>query len=188
LAALLTNDDPLPSSLKLLVCWDNEEIGSQTAQGAASPIVANTLERIVLASGGDRESFLALLPSSLCLSLDVSHAWHPGYSDRYEPEHKPLLGEGVVLKINANQRYASEAETCAEVIHLGKKSKVPIQKVINRGNVAGGSTIGPHFATATTIPTVDIGIPLLSMHSIRELIHLDDQHSLYKILDQFLTG
>lgn len=186
LAALLHNDDPSSSTMKMLVCWDNEEIGSQTAQGAASPMVLHTIERIFLSLEQDREDFLASLVESMCLSIDVSHAWHPGYPDRYEPDHKPLLGGGVTVKINANQKYASESESIADIVSLCAKAKLNLQKVINRGNIAGGSTIGPHFTTTTTIPTVDIGVPLLSMHSAREMIHLQDQLDLTTLLDRFL--
>lgn len=186
LEALLQVKDPHSNAIQMLCAWDHEEIGSRTAEGAESPFIARILERITLAFKMDREAYLQLLPASLCLSLDVAHAWHPNYAERYEPQHKLILGEGVVLKSNAGQRHLSNVQTAGLITHLAQKAKVKIQRAIDRGDHPSGSTIGPAHASVTGMPTIDLGCPLLSMHSVRELIALDDMKSLEKLLVAFL--
>lgn len=164
-------------TLKLAVFWDNEEIGSGTGHGASSPFAEHLLERLV-----GREQLLRLLPESLCISNDLAHAFHPNYPDKHDPEHAPLLGEGVVVKFNAGARYATDARSGGLLERLATQHKIPTQKFVVRSDIACGSTIGPLHTTATGMPTVDIGIPQLSMHSARELIAKKDQLAMVKLL------
>lgn len=186
LEALLQVKEPHPNAIQMLCSWDHEEIGSRTAEGAESPFLARILERITLSLSMDREAYLQLLPASLCLSLDVAHGWHPNYADRYEPQHKLILGQGVVLKSNAGQRHLSNVQTSGLITHLAEKAKVKIQRAADRGDYPSGSTIGPVHAAVTGMATLDLGCPLLSMHSARELISPDDLKSLTKLLVAFL--
>ncbi len=164
------------SALKMIVLWDNEEIGSATPQGAESPYVLHVLERLV-----DRSDLLRLLPQSLCVSIDLAHGVHPNYSDRHDPNHSPLLGEGIVIKYNANQRYATDARSSAMLQKVCADHKIPTQKFVVRSDIPCGSTIGPLHAKVSGMPTVDIGIPQLSMHSARELIASADHINMARL-------
>lgn len=164
--------------LNMVAFWDHEEIGSETAQGAGSPFLPQLLERIA----GNREGYFRLLSESLCVSVDVGHALHPNYPDKHEPRHPLLLNEGIILKNSAQYRYATDARTGAFVEDLCHKNKLRLQRFTGRGDISGGSTIGPVAAHLMGMPTVDIGIAQLSMHSCRELIGVRDQQDLTKLL------
>lgn len=164
--------------------WDHEEIGSRTSTGAASPFIEQLLERICLASKLNREEFLQLLQSSHCLSVDYAHARHPNYGDRHEPRYQPLLGKGPCIKYNAAQNYASDADLQATIYQIAKHKKIALQKYLNRGDIPGGSTIGPIHAARTGMATADIGCSLLSMHSIREMVSIDDHLALCDLLKE----
>ena len=187
LTALLGAKEPAENTIKMAIFWDNEEVGSQTAQGAGSPFLSDTLERISLALGMDRESYLRLLSQSLCFSVDSAHALHPNHSDRHEPQHQPLLGHGTVLKINAQQRYASSAQTATVLERAAREQGLKLQKFVSRTDMPCGSTIGPISSTRTGIPTVDLGIPQLSMHSIREVAAWKDQLEMCQLLEAALS-
>lgn len=173
--------------LKMAVFWDNEEVGSSTAQGAASPFLMHTLERILLSYGKSREDYFQLLENSLCLSVDLAHAVHPNYPERHDPLHQPVLGKGIVLKSNAKQRYASNARTAAVISQLCQKAHIPLQHFVSRGDMPCGSTIGPIHATLTGMPTVDIGSPQLSMHAARELMACEDHLSMIRLISAFFN-
>lgn len=160
--------------LAMAVFWDHEEIGSQTDTGALSPLFVDTLERITLALGLSRQEFLDIKDRSQTYSVDVSHAQNPNYQDKMEPAHKNFLGQGPVLKWSTTYRYATTASSSR---HLP-----PLQNFIANANFKGGSTLGPLHATRSGIPTVDLGSPQLSMHSIRELISLKDHQALIELL------
>ncbi|MBS4167400.1 M18 family aminopeptidase [Parachlamydia sp. AcF125] len=177
--------EPENENLKMMVVWDNEEIGSATAQGAESPFLAHTLERIMIGYNQTREDYLRLLNNSMCISVDLAHAVHPNYLEKHDPLHQPVLGEGIVLKSNAKQRYASEAWTSALITHLCQKEKIPLQHFVSRGDMPCGSTIGPLHATSTGMPTVDIGCPQLSMHAARELMANIDYLHMRRLLEAF---
>ena len=187
LMALVQNKTPHSSMLKMITFWDNEEIGSETAQGAASPFVSHTTERIVYALNGQRENYLRLISQSLCVSVDLAHALHPNYLEKHEPRHQPILGKGIVLKYNAQQRYASDARTSAVIASLCQEAKLPLQKFVARSDMPCGSTIGPIHAHLTGMPTVDIGSPQLSMHSARELMACQDHLDMCELLASVLT-
>lgn len=176
---------PHGNILKMCVFWDNEEIGSETAHGAASPFFAETLERILLSLGYDRQTYLRLLASSICLSVDLAHALHPNYMEKHEPRHQTPLGSGVIIKHSTQQRYASDARTAGYAASLCLQNKIPFKHMINRADIPSGTTIGPIHANNTGMPTVDIGIPQLSMHSARELIACVDQIAMIDMLTAF---
>jgi len=186
--ALLGIKKPSKDQLQMAFFWDNEEVGSGTAQGAHSPFLMQTLERICLASKIEREGFLRLLSQGICLSVDLAHALHPNYNDKHEPRHPTLMNKGIVLKTNAQQRYASDAVTTGLIAGLCKERKIPFQYFIPRNDIPSGSTIGPINAQVTGMTTLDLGCVELSMHSARELAAVEDLMNLTKLLGAFLGG
>ena len=185
LKGFTAENKPDSETLKMVAFWDNEEIGSHTAQGAGSPFVPQVIERILLSQKLSREDYFQLLSRSLCVSVDLTHAVHPNYQDKHEPHHLLLLNEGVAIKTNAQHRYASDARSCAAIIALCKEHKIPYQKYAARGDIPAGTTVGPIHANLTGMPTVDIGPPQLSMHSCRELMGIQDYLALQKLLAKF---
>ena len=147
-----------------------------------------TLERITHGLGGDRDSWLRALAGSICLSADMAHAIHPNYPEKHEPYHFPLLNHGPVVKGNASMRYATNAETSALFRGLCGRAGVPVQDVINRADLACGTTIGPHVAAALGVPTVDVGNPMLSMHSAREMCGSEDHGMMIRAMREFFRG
>jgi aspartyl aminopeptidase len=171
----------------MTVLWDNEEIGSNTAQGASSPFISQTIERITIAPKLSREDYFQMISRSLCVSVDLGHALHPNYKDKHEPRHVALLNKGVIIKANAQNRYASDARSTATIVSLCKKYNIPFQKYVSRGDIPCGTTVGPIHAHITGMPTIDIGISQLSMHSCRELMSAKDYIALYELLKAFFT-
>lgn len=168
--------------------FDHEEVGSETAYGAQSGFLPRALERIVLgASGsrGSREDYHRALAGSLCVSADMAHAVHPNYESRHESRHKPVLNGGPVVKINAQQRYATSGATAALFRDLCARAEVPVQHYAHRTDLPCGSTIGPIASTLLGIRTVDVGNPMLSMHSIRELGGAKDPAMMTRVLTSF---
>lgn len=176
---------PHKDLLRMAVFWDNEEIGSNTSQGAGSPFLPYTLERICLSLKLDREDLFRLVSQSLCLSVDFGHALHPNYPEKHEPRHLLLMNKGIAIKTNAQQRYASDAKSVSEIVSLCRKHKIPYQKFVARNDIPSGTTIGPIHANLTGMPTLDIGCAQLSMHSARELASCADHLSLCKLLGEF---
>ncbi|MFW6377617.1 MAG: M18 family aminopeptidase [bacterium] len=170
---------------RVLVLFDNEEIGSKTKQGADSPFLRNTLERISLSIGYAREEFFSALNNSYMISADMAHAVHPNYSEKHDPTNKNYLNKGPVVKISSNQKYTSDSESIAIFKELCRKADIPYQSFVNRSDQRGGSTIGPVSAGQLAIKSVDIGNPLLAMHSIRELAGVKDVHYIKKLFDNF---
>jgi len=173
LRGLLAADDDVEAT-PVVCLYDHEEVGSTSSTGADSAMLASLLERIALASGADRDGFHAALTRSLCVSADMAHATHPNYADRHEPDHHVHIGEGPVVKVNANQRYASDAESVGVLLQLCADAGIPTQRFVTRTDLPCGSTIGPITAARLGIPTVDVGIAQLAMHSARELCGADD--------------
>lgn len=173
------------SGINVVACYDNEECGSSTKQGAGSPVLANLLERIVLSLGGDRNDYLRSLESSFLISADLAHAVHPNYADQHDPTNHPIINKGPVIKISSNQKYTSDSDSSAVFMQLCKKADVPFQLFVNRSDKAGGSTIGPISSTIMPIRSVDIGTPILGMHSIREFAGVDDHLFVYKAFKVF---
>jgi len=171
-----------PSRPSMAVLFDHEEVGSASATGAAGPLLEHLLERLSLLAGNDRDAFLRMLRQSHCVSADNSHALHPNYLDRHHPLHAPLLNHGVAIKTNVGQRYASSVESTAPILEAFERIAQTPQWFSSKNVVPCGSTIGPVMATRLGIETVDIGIPQLSMHSIREVCGRTDPDVLRELL------
>ena len=172
----------------VVVLFDHEEVGSATASGAGAPLLPAILERILLDLGGARSDYHRAIARSVCVSADMAHALHPNYPDRHEARHRPALNGGPVIKSNAQQRYATCARTAAIFAELCRSAKVPVQHYAHRTDLPCGSTIGPITATLLGIRTVDVGNPMLSMHSIRELSGARDPAMMTTVLASFFTS
>ena len=167
----------------LLVCNDHEEVGSLSTSGAQGPFLLSTLRRLA----GDDAGLAALVQGSMMISADNAHGIHPNYADRHDDNHGPRLNGGPVIKINANQRYATNAETAGLYRLLAEQAKVPVQSFVVRTDLGCGSTIGPITAGGTGIRTLDIGVPTFAMHSIRELAGSRDACNLGRVLQGFFN-
>lgn len=178
LQALLHSDESVPA---LLVCNDHEEVGSASSSGAAGPFLRSVLERLAPSP----EAWARLIDRSMMISADNAHAVHPNFPDRHDDNHGPALGGGPVIKVNANQRYASTSATQALFRHLCRQQDVPVQVFVTRTDMTCGSTIGPITAAGLGVRTLDVGVPQLAMHSIRELCHGDDPRRLAEVLAAF---
>lgn len=165
--------------------FDHEEVGSESAYGAHSGFLPRALERITLSRKGSREDFHRALAGSLCVSADMAHAVHPNYVSRHEERHKPVLNGGPVIKLNAQQRYATSGTTAALFRDLCARAEVPVQHYAHRTDLPCGSTIGPIASTLLGIRTVDVGNPMLSMHSARELGGSKDPAMMTRVLGHF---
>jgi aspartyl aminopeptidase len=174
LTALIEAAAKGPSHGLAVTLFDHEEVGSASRGGADGPLLGDVTERLILARGGDRDSYLRSIQDSICVSADMAHAVHPNYVDRHEPDHHIHLNAGPVIKVNANQRYATEAETEALFQIACERAGVPFQKWVMKTNMACGSTIGPLTAARHGMRTVDVGCAQLSMHSARELCGVKD--------------
>lgn len=187
LQALINTNNGEETRIKMIACWDNEEIGSDTAQGAGSNFLPLTLERITSAFKMTTEERAAMFAKSGLISIDVAHARHPNYMGKHEPDHAPHLGAGIVVKTHANQSYATGSESEAWIYEAAAKGKeIPIQKFCIRSDTRCGSTIGNIVATQTGMRTVDIGAPVLAMHSILEKGHASDHHNMIELLERLL--
>jgi len=182
LEALLNSED---DQFKLLVLFDNEEIGSNTDVGADSPLLSNLLERIVYALGGSRADFLEIVENTFMISGDMAHAVHPNYADKHDPTNKPIINKGPAIKVSSNRRYTTDSYTGGYMKKLCIENDIPYQTFVNNSNERGGSTIGPLNLRHLGVKSVDIGNPVLSMHSIRELYGLADHESIIKLLTAF---
>jgi len=178
LRALLAADGSVST---LLVCNDHEEVGSMSAAGAQGPFLQSVLRHL---AGGEREADL-LAERSMLISTDNAHGVHPNYADKHDDNHGPLLNSGPVIKINASQRYASNAETSGFFRQLCARESVNVQTFVVRSDMACGSTIGPITAGVTGIRTVDVGVPTFAMHSVRELAGSADAWDLTRVLQRF---
>lgn len=170
---------------KVMVCIDNEEIGSLTAQGANSNLLRRFLERVVIALGGNTEDFFRALANSIMISADLAHAVHPNLPEKHDPTNRPKLGMGPVIKIAASGSYSTDSVASAIFMEVCNKAEVPVQKFVNRSDVKGGTTIGPMSAADLGIPVVDMGAPLLGMHSVRELASVKDNFYTVKAFTEF---
>lgn len=176
---------PITKGINVMVCFDNEEVGSATKQGADSDMLANILERIVVCLGKGREEFFRALSKSFIISADNAHAVHPNSPEKADPTNRPIINKGPVIKINANCAYTSDSDSSAVYEAICKKSGVPVQKFVNRSDLRGGSTIGPISSTHLNIRSVDIGNPTLAMHSVREFAGVKDHTYVTKSFEEF---
>jgi aspartyl aminopeptidase len=162
----------------LFVASDHEEVGSASTSGAGGSFLENTLKRVFR----DYDEYMQMIRTSTMISADNAHAIHPNFSSKHDSNHAPLINKGSVVKVNANQRYASNSKTISKFMRVASELDEPIQHFVTRSDMGCGSTIGPITATRLGIETLDVGLPTLAMHSIRELCGSDDAHSLYKII------
>lgn len=178
LQAILNADDDVSS---LLICTDHEEVGSTSCCGAKGPMLQQFLERLI----PDGETRIRVIEHSLMISADNAHGVHPNYMDRHDENHGPILNRGPVVKINANQRYATTSETSGFFHWLCEQNQVPVQAFVARTDMGCGSTIGPIVSSEVGVKTIDVGVPTFAMHSIRELAGVADAHYLYRIAVAF---
>jgi aspartyl aminopeptidase len=185
--ALCAAREPRPQT-RGIVLYDHEEVGSKSAQGAGGPFLQDLLAR--LAAAGAEQSHDALaraVARSLLISADMAHGVHPNYADKHEPAHRPVLGQGPVIKTNVAQSYATDAETAARFALLCRRAGVTPQHFVSRADQTCGSTIGPITAGRIGLRTVDVGSPLLSMHSVREMAAVADVDAMVRVLSEFFA-
>jgi aspartyl aminopeptidase len=176
------------SYIPVLAAFDHEENGSQSDTGADGPLLGGVLERSVFARGGSYEDRARAFAGTVCLSSDTGHAVHPNYAERHDPTHHPRVNGGPILKVNVNNRYATDGSGRAVWAAACERADVPFQSFVSNNSMPCGTTIGPITAARHGIKTVDIGVAILSMHSVRELCGADDPHLLANALVAFLEG
>ena len=182
-AALTAIAQAKPSDqLQVALFSDHEEIGSRSDEGAASTFLADVLKRLEI----PQKEWAPVPSASLCVSIDVAHAYNPNYASRYDPNHHPLLGKGIVLKYNADYKYTTNALTAARVLQACDKLSLSHQNFACRSDVPCGSTVGPILSSGLGIPAVDIGCPIFSMHSAREVMGIHDHLDMCKLLTHLL--
>lgn len=162
----------------LFIASDHEEVGSESTSGAGGSFLENTLHRMF----GDYEEFVQMVRSSIMISADNAHAIHPNFASKHDANHAPHINGGTVIKMNANQRYATNSKTASRFMNVASSIKEPLQTFVSRNDMRCGSTIGPTTAARIGIETLDVGLPTFAMHSIRELCGSQDAHGLYKII------
>ena len=181
--ALLDSDSK--SGISIAVGFDNEEVGSATKQGADSNMLLNILERICISLGKDRQQFFEAIENSFIISSDLAHAVHPNVNGMADPTNRPVMGKGPVIKVHAGQAYTSDGYSISVYKEICRECGVEYQEFVNKSDQRGGSTIGPISSTHIDIPSVDVGAPILSMHSIRELGCSEDFYNTYKTFMKF---
>jgi aspartyl aminopeptidase len=188
-ALLAAGSELAPAHTSVVVLYDHEEVGSRSAYGAAGPLLSDALERVITGwKGGEPQGLSRALARSLLISADMAHAVHPNYADRHEPGHRPLVGKGPVIKLNSDLAYASDAIGMAEVAALCSRLGIEPQHFVTRSDVACGSTIGPIASARVGIRAVDVGNPMLAMHSCREMAGSADVQPMIDLLRLFLSG
>lgn len=187
--ALLADADT-PEVTKCLAIFDNEETGSQTKQGAGSPFFASLVQRLVARQSetcaSHFEDFAMCVERSFMVSADNAHAWHPNYSEKYDPTNHPVMGGGPVIKYNASQKYLSDAVGASVFMQACKKAGAPYQTFVNHSDVAGGSTLGNILSSSFPVKGVDMGNPIWGMHSVRETASMQDHENCIKVFTAFL--
>lgn len=173
--------------INVLVAFDNEEIGSHTKQGADSPSLIMVLERIAFNLGVSRDAFISRVYDSFMISADMAHAIHPNRPEKHDPVNKPQLNKGPVLKYNANYKYPTDSMDTSVIESLCRGNEIPLQKFVNRSDELGGSTIGAVSAGQLPVRTVDLGMPMLAMHSSRELIGCKDYEDTTRLFEAFFS-
>ena len=174
--------------IRIVALFDNEEVGSRTKQGAGSTALAILLERVCYKLGLDREEYLRKVMEGFCLSVDVAHALHPNAPEKADPTNQPVLSGGTVLKVAANQSYAGDPEAFAVIAGLCEREGIPYQVFTNHSDAAGGATLGSILSAQLPMRTMDIGVPILGMHSARETMGACDQFILTRLLTSFFSA
>ena len=185
LEAMIATDTT--DTTKVLAIFDNEETGSQTKQGAGSPFLSMMQKRIAFTQSGTEEAFYQAVERAFMVSADNAHAWHPNYSEKYDPTNHPVLGGGPVIKFNAAQKYASDAVSAAVFAVICREADVPCQRFVNHSDVAGGSTLGNILASSIPLRGVDMGNAILAMHSCRETGSVADHIYTVKAFTKFFS-
>ncbi len=175
-------DATKPKATTVCALFDHEEVGSESATGAGGSFIADVLARIAASQDLTEEMKLSAFAKSFFISADMAHAYHPSFPNAYEPGHKAMVNAGPVIKINANQRYTSDAETSARFMLLCEQAGVAYQQYAHRTDLGCGSTIGPIVAANLGIAGVDVGCPMWAMHSIRESAGVLDHHAMIQVL------
>lgn len=188
LAAVARGADAGLGVIPVLAAFDHEETGSVSDTGAQGPLLETVLDRSVYSRGGSAEDRARAYAGTVCLSADMGHAVHPNYAERHEPDHHPLPNGGPILKVNVNNRYATNGAGAALFADVCARAGVPWQSFVSNNSVPCGTTIGPLTAARLGIRTFDVGVPGLSMHSARELCGSEDPHYLASALKVFLEG
>lgn len=173
--------------IPVLAAFDHEEVGSGSEAGAQSPLLERVLSRSVAARGGSTEDWSRALAGALCASADMAHAVHPNYTELHDPDNHPLPGGGPVVKVNVNQRYATDGTGLAAFAAACERADVPWQRFVSNNAMPCGTSIGPITAARLGVTTVDVGVPGLSMHSARELVGADDPGYLARALTELVT-
>lgn len=176
-----------PDATCVAAIFDNEETGSGTKQGAGSPVLAHVMQRMVECQGGNFDAFGQAINRSFMISADNAHAFHPNYGEKYDPTNHPSLGDGPCIKINSNCKYMTDAHSAAIFKSLCEEAGSPCQYFVNHSDVAGGSTLGNILTGQIDIEGVDVGNPLLAMHSIRETGSTDDHINMIKVFKHFFS-
>lgn len=174
-----------PEASKVLAIFDNEETGSGTKQGAGSNFLMSLIQRIVLAQGGSLDDYYRSVEKAFMVSADNAHGFHPNYAEKYDPTNHALLGGGPVIKINAAQKYATDAMSAAVFQQICERAGVLCQRFVNSSDIAGGSTLGNILTSSIAINGVDMGNPVLAMHSVRELASAADHENCIKAFTEF---
>ena len=181
--ALLGSD--VNDQTQIVAIFDNEETGSGTKQGAGSPFLASIIERIVLAQGGNNEGFCRAIEQAFMVSADNAHAWHPNYPEKFDPTNHPVMGGGPAIKINAAQKYATDADGAAVFAEICRLAGVPSQRFVNHSDIAGGSTLGNILTGTLPMRGVDMGAAIWAMHSARETGSVADHEYTVKAFTKF---
>lgn len=185
LCAMINAADQGDNSTRILAIFDNEETGSGTKQGAASPILDYVMRRIILSKNGSEEDYLRAIASSFMISADNAHGVHPNYVEKHDPTNHPTLGGGPVIKINANCKYMTDGDSAAVFDSLCRKAGVAPQYFVNHSDIAGGSTLGNILTSQIALRGVDVGSPIWAMHSVRETASISDHQAMIDVFTQF---
>ncbi len=185
LTALLENADKPSEHTRVLAIFDNEETGSGTKQGAASPVLEHILRRITMALGGSETDYMRAVAQSFMISADNAHGFHPNYGEKYDPTNHPALGAGPCIKVNANCKYMTDADSAAVFARICEIAGVPCQYFVNHSDVAGGSTLGNILTSQIPLRGVDMGAPLWAMHSACETASTADHVATIKAFSTF---
>jgi aspartyl aminopeptidase len=188
LAALIRTCERPGAASRAIALYDHEEVGSRSAQGADGPLLRDVLQRVMSARNMAADDMPRALARSTLVSVDMAHAVHPNFADRHERGHRPVIGGGPVLKVNVNQSYATDARTAGVFAAACRRAEVRFQHFVARSDLGCGSTIGPIASARTGIATVDVGNPMLAMHSCRETAGVADVEPMIRVLSAFLEG
>lgn len=188
LEAMLATCDEDVDNIRMMAVFDNEETGSGTRQGAASPVLRDLMERLCDRLGGTKEDFHIGVANSFMISADDAHAWHPNYNEKYDPTNHPVIGGGPVIKINSNCKYMTDSVGAAIFKSLCEKAGVRYQMFVNHSDVAGGSTLGNILTSQLDFRGVDVGSAIWAMHSAVETAGVSDHLDMVKVFETFWKG